>query len=192
MKTDLKHSLFLLLTLTVVTGVLYPLAITIVAQVVFPKQAGGSFLVEEGRVVGSKLIGQNFDDPHDLWGRLSATTPSYNAAASSGSNLGPSNPLLLDQAKSRIDALKKLDPENHRPLPIDLVTASASGLDPHVSPAAAEYQVSRIARINGISEASVRHIIQNHTEDRFLGMLGEPRVNVLEVNLDLRRLYGIK
>jgi K+-transporting ATPase ATPase C chain len=165
---------------------IYPLLTTGIAQVVFPQQANGSLIVQAGQVVGSSLIGQPFDDPKYFWSRLSATGPfPYNAAASSGSNLGPLNPALFEMVQARIDALNAADPNNTRPIPVDLVTASGSGLDPHISPAAAEYQVERVARTRGIDVSTVQQLVAQHTETRSLGVLGEPRVNVLELNLAL-------
>jgi potassium-transporting ATPase KdpC subunit len=182
----LKQSLLLLVTLSVLTGVIYPLLITGMAQVMFPRQANGSLIYRDGKAVGSTLIGQNFDEPKYFWGRPSATTPvAYNAASSGGSNLGPTNPALLDAVRTRIAALKAADPNNSAPIPVDLVTTSGSGLDPHISPAAAEYQVGRVARVRGVSEDAVRQLVIQHTEKRTLGLLGEPRVNVVELNLDL-------
>jgi K+-transporting ATPase ATPase C chain len=176
----------MLAVLTLVTGVAYPLLVTGVAKAAFSDQANGSLIVKDQRVLGSKLIGQPFEDPKHFWGRLSATTPAaYNAGSSTGSNLGPTNEALTKNAKARIDALRAADPENTSPVPVDLVTASASGLDPHISPAAAEYQVRRVARARGVPEDRVRALVAKHTEGRDLGVLGEPRVNVLLLNLDL-------
>jgi len=185
MRTEIRPALALLLVLTVVTGIVYPLAITGVAHFVFPRQAHGSLIVRDGVVVGSSWIGQPFSDPRYFWGRLSATSPPYNAGASSGSNLGPSNPALLDQARARIAALRGADPEARGPVPVDLVTASGSGLDPHISPAAAEYQAARVARSRGLDVENVRRLIAAHTTHRLLRFIGEPVVNVLELNLAL-------
>jgi K+-transporting ATPase KdpC subunit len=180
----------LLLTFTLLTGLLYPLIVTGLAQLVFPRQANGSLIVQNGQTVGSTLIGQPFDDPQYFWGRLSATVPyPYNAAASSGSNLGPSNPVLLDQVKARIAALKAADPTNTQPIPVDLVTSSGSGLDPDISVAAAFYQLPRVAKARGLNETAVRALVDKYTQGRQFGFLGEPRVNVLELNL---ALGGIK
>jgi K+-transporting ATPase ATPase C chain len=179
-------ALVLLVLLTLVTGVIYPLAITGIAQVFFPYQANGSLLESDGRVVGSDHIGQPFNDPGYFWGRPSATmTYPYNAAASGGSNLAPANAALADAVQARIDALRAADPGNDAPIPVDLVTASASGLDPHISPAAAEYQVPRVARTRGLDEQVVRDLVTDFTEGRWLGILGEPGVNVLALNLAL-------
>jgi potassium-transporting ATPase KdpC subunit len=174
----------MLALLTLVTGVAYPLVVTGVSKAVFPEQANGSLIVKDQRVVGSTLIGQAFEDPKHFWSRLSATAPAaYNAGASTGSNLGPTNEALTRSAKARIEALRAADPENTAPIPVDLVTASGSGLDPHISPAAAEYQVRRVAHARGLSEDRVRALVAKHTEARDLGILGEPRVNVLLLNL---------
>jgi K+-transporting ATPase ATPase C chain len=182
----LRPALMTLLLLTILTGVVYPLVVTGIAQVVFPFQANGSLIVKGGKPVGSALIGQPFDDPRYFWGRPSATTPfGYNAGSSSGSNLSPTNPDLIKAVQGRVDALHAADPGNTAPVPVDLVTASASGLDPHISPAAALYQVSRVARERKLDAAKVRELVDQHTEGRFLGMLGEPRVNVLALNLAL-------
>jgi K+-transporting ATPase ATPase C chain len=171
---------------TVLTGIAYPLAVTGVAQAVFPHQANGSVIVAGGEEVGSALIGQPFGDPRYFWGRLSATAPvAYNGAASSGANLGPTNDALIAAVRARIDALHAADPEHAAAVPVDLVTASASGLDPHISPAAAEYQSGRVARLRGMDVAAVRKLVAAHTEGRQLGVLGEPVVNVLELNLAL-------
>jgi K+-transporting ATPase ATPase C chain len=173
-------------SLTLITGVAYPAVVTGVAHVAFADRANGSLVVRDGRVVGSELIGQPFEDPRHFWGRLSATTPAaYNAGASTGSNLGPTNDALTKSAKARIDALRAADPDNSAPIPVDLVTSSGSGLDPDISPAAAEYQVHRVAHARGIPEERVRTLVAKHTEGRTLGILGEPRVNVLLLNLDL-------
>lgn len=179
-------ALGMLAILTLITGVAYPLIVTGIAKVAFPEQANGSLIVKDGKVVGSRLIGQPFEDPKHFWGRLSATSPAgYNGAASTGSNLGPTNPDLTKKAKERIDALRAADPGNEAPVPVDLVTSSASGLDPHISPAAAEYQLRRVARVRGLSEDRVRALVSAHTEQRDLGFLGEPHVNVLLLNLAL-------
>lgn len=183
----LRPACAMLIMLTFVTGVAYPLVVTGLAQATFPFQANGSIMHDaRGHAVGSALIGQPFDNPRYFWGRPSATAPfPYNAAASSGSNLGPTNPELLKAVQQRVAALRAADPQNTAPVPVDLVTASASGLDPHISPAAAEYQVARVARARGMSEQQVRMLVAQHTEGRQFGMLGEPRVNVLELNLAL-------
>jgi K+-transporting ATPase ATPase C chain len=189
MKTLLRPAATLFVLLTAVTGVLYPLAVTGVARALFPGQAAGSLVMKDGRAVGSTLIGQNFSDPRHFWGRPSATSPmAYNGANSGGSNQGPTNPALVDAVKGRIDALKAADPGNAAPVPVDLVTASASGLDPEISVAAAQYQAPRIARLRGLSPTVVGSLIERHVADRFLGLLGEPRVNVLALNLDLDRV----
>lgn len=178
----------MLALLTLLTGIVYPLVITAVAKLAFRDAAEGSLVVDHGHVVGSRLIGQSFEDPGHFWGRLSATGPqAYNAGASGGSNLGPANEALSKNAQARIDALRAADPSNAAPIPVDLVTASASGLDPHISPAAAEYQIPRVARARGMSEEQVRELVAKHTEGRDLGVLGEPRVNVLLLNLELDR-----
>jgi len=182
---QLRPALVVLAVLTVLTGVIYPLAMTGLAQLIFPDKANGSIITRDGQAVGSDLIGQSFDDPKYFWGRLSATSPAYNAAASSGSNYGPLNPALTDMVQARIDALHAADPGNSDPIPVDLVTASGSGLDPHISPAAATYQVARVARERGLDEATVRKLVDKYTEKRQLGVLGEERVNVLKLNLAL-------
>lgn len=185
----IRSALVSLLMLTLIVGVLYPLAVTAIAQALFPGQANGSILRKNGKSMGSALIGQPFDDPKYFWGRPSATGPfPYNAAASSGSNLGPSNPALLQAVRERISSLRGADIHNRRPVPVDLVTASGSGLDPHISPAAADYQVRRVATARGLEEARVRALIAAHTEGRQFGILGEPRVNVLRLNLALDEL----
>jgi K+-transporting ATPase ATPase C chain len=179
----------MIVVMTILTGVLYPLVITGVAQLLFHEQANGSLIRDGDRLLGSALIGQPFDDPRQFWSRPSATGPfPYNAAASSGSNLGPIEPNLTSAFQARVDALKQADPGNEAPIPVDLITASASGLDPHISPAAAQYQVSRVAARRGLSKNDVRRLVAAHTEGRQLGILGEPRVNVLELNLALERL----
>jgi potassium-transporting ATPase KdpC subunit len=186
MREQLKTAILILILLTIITGIVYPCLITAIAQSSFRYQANGSLIVRGGKVVGSSLIGQQFDDPKYLWGRLSATSQvQYNAAASSGSNLGPSNPALVEAVKGRAEALRSADPGNARPVPIDLVTSSGSGLDPHISLAAAYYQVPRIMRLRGMSESAVKEIVRKNAKGRFLGFIGEPIVNVLGVNLDL-------
>jgi K+-transporting ATPase ATPase C chain len=191
MLSQLRAAVVSLGALTLVTGVAYPLLVTGIAQAAFPHQANGSLIEQGGKPVGSSLIGQSFDDPKYFWGRLSATADAngkplpYNAGASAGSNLGPTNPALADEVKARLDALAAADPEQTAPVPVDLVTSSGSGLDPHVSRAAAEYQVHRIAKVRGMDEARVRAFVDAHTEARQLGILGEDVVNVLELNLSL-------
>jgi K+-transporting ATPase ATPase C chain len=186
MLRQFANAALMLVLLTVLTGLLYPLAVTGVALVVFPHQARGSLIKEGDKVVGSALIGQSFDDPKYFWGRLSGTGPfPYNSAASSGSNLGPLNPALKDAAQARVDALKKADPELKGPIPVDLITASGSGLDPDISPAAAAVQIRRVAKARGVSEESIKELVARHTQERQFRVLGEPRVNVLELNLDL-------
>jgi K+-transporting ATPase ATPase C chain len=184
--TVLRPALVLLTALTLVTGVVYPLVITAVAQILFPQGAAGSLIVQKGSVIGSRLIGQNFADPRYFWGRPSATTPQpYNALASGGSNLGPLNPALIDAVNARIQALRAADPKNESPVPVDLVTASGSGLDPHISLAAAQYQMDRVGRARNMNVWEVQALVSAHTEGRFLSVFGEPRVNVLELNLAL-------
>jgi K+-transporting ATPase ATPase C chain len=174
------------LLLTVVTGIIYPLLVTGVAQLGFPEKANGSLIRGDGGYAGSELIGQPFDDPKYFWGRLSATPDfPYNSSSSSGSNLGPSNPALVEAVKTRLEALRKADPGNALPVPVDLVTSSGSGLDPHISPAAALYQAPRVARVRGLPEDRVLRLVDRFTEPRQWGFLGEPRVNVLKLNLAL-------
>ena len=172
--------------LTALTGVAYPLVVTGIGQAAFPEQAAGSLILRDGKPVGSSLIGQNFSDPKYVWGRPSATGPyPNNATASSGSNQGPLNPALVDAVKGRIDALRAADPGNTAQVPVDLVTASGSGLDPHISVAAAQYQAARVAKARGLPAAKVQQLIEKHSEGRLFGFLGEPRVNVLQLNLSL-------
>jgi potassium-transporting ATPase KdpC subunit len=186
MLRQLRYAVGFLLVLTVLTGVIYPLAVTGVAQAVFRHQANGSVISDNGQLVGSELIGQPFSDPRYFWGRLSATD--YDAAGSSGSNYGPTSPALLAAIQARVDALRAVDPDNQEPIPVDLVTASGSGLDPDISVAAARYQISRVARCRAWSEDEVSALVDRFIEGRQLGVLGEPRVNVLELNLALDRL----
>ena len=186
MNTQLRPALVLFVALSVLTGLVYPLAVTGIAQVAFPEQANGSLVIQGGKVVGSTLIGQAFSDPKHFWSRPSATSPMpYNGANSSGSNQGPLNPALADAVKARVAALRAADPGNDKPVPVDLVTASASGLDPHISRAAADYQLARVAKARGVSEADVGRLVDAHTEWPWLGFLGEARVNVLALNLAL-------
>lgn len=182
----IRNALAMLVLMTAITGIAYPLAVTGLAQLLFPAQANGSLIGKEGKPVGSTLIGQSFTDPAYFWGRPSATTPQpNNGASSSGSNLGPSNPALAEAARQRIAALRAADPGNTAPVPVDLVTASGSGLDPDISPAAAAYQVPRVARARGLSQSQVQAMVAMATTGRQLGVLGEPRVNVLKLNLAL-------
>lgn len=183
MKEHLRPALVLFGLLTVVTGVVYPAVVTAVALAVFPHQANGSLIVKDGKAVGSELIGQPFDDPKFFWPRPSATTPGFNAGSSTGSNLGPTNPAQFDAVRGRLEAIREHHPDGD--VPIELVTASASGLDPHISPKAAAFQIPRVAKARGISEDSVRKLIAEHTQGRTFGVLGEPRVNVLQLNLSL-------
>jgi potassium-transporting ATPase KdpC subunit len=181
---SLRSAVVLFLLLTVLTGLVYPLVITGLARLLFPAQAAGSLLTRDGHAIGSARIGQSFSDPGHFWGRPSATTPQpYNGTGSTGSNLGPTNPALVDAVRERVKALHAADPGNDAPIPVELVTASGSGLDPEISVAAAEYQAERVARARGVSVERVRALIAAHTEGRLLGVLGEPRVNVLELNL---------
>jgi potassium-transporting ATPase KdpC subunit len=183
----LRPAFVLFMALSAVTGIAYPLVVTGIAQAALPAQAAGSLIERGGKTIGSALIGQSFTDPKDFWGRPSATAPTpYNAANSGGSNLGPTNPALIDAVKARVAALKAADPKNAEPIPVDLVTASASGLDPHISVAAANHQAARIARARGMPLAQVQSLIERNTEGRWLGFIGEPRVNVLALNLALR------
>lgn len=184
-----RPALVLFVLFTLLTGVVYPLLVTAVAQITFPHQANGSLIEHEGMIIGSELIGQPFSDPAYFWSRPSATTPyPYNAAASAGSNLAASNPALTAQAQARIAALQAADPGNPLPIPVDLVTASGSGLDPHISVAAAQYQANRVAQARGLAITEVIKLIEANTDGRFLGLLGEPRVNVLKLNLALDNL----
>lgn len=186
MNAILRPALVLFVLLSLLTGVAYPLVVTGIARAVFPKQAAGSLVEQGGQVVGSLLVGQNFSDPKHFWGRPSATSPmANNAGASSGSNQGPLNPALADAVKGRVAALRAADPGNTVPVPVDLVTASASGLDPEISIAAAEYQAARVARTRGLPVERVRSLIGEHSRGRLFGFLGEPRVNVLALNLAL-------
>jgi potassium-transporting ATPase KdpC subunit len=181
-----RNAVVMLLLMTVLTGIAYPLVVTGLAQVLFPSQANGSLIEKDGRPIGSTLIGQSFTEPKYFWGRPSATTPqANNGTGSNGSNLGPTNPALTDAVKQRIDALRAADPGNTAPVPVDLVTASGSGLDPEISPAAAAYQVPRVAKARGLSESQVQAMVAMATSGRQFGMLGEPRVNVLKLNLAL-------
>lgn len=184
MTSIVRPALVLFTALTVITGMAYPLAVTGIAKAMFPAQASGSLIEKDGEAVGSVLIGQNFTDPKNFWGRPSATAPmANNAAMSSGSNQGPLNPALIDAVKGRIAALKAADPKNEQRIPVDLVTASASGLDPHISVAAANYQAGRVARARGVALTHIQSLIDMNTEGQLLGFIGEPRVNVLKLNL---------
>jgi K+-transporting ATPase ATPase C chain len=186
MTNHIKPAVLMLLFFTVLTGIAYPLAVTFFAQIIFPNQANGSLIGSTEQPLGSELIGQAFTRPEYFWGRPSATSPaSYNGGASSGSNQGPINPALLDAVQARVKALRDADPSHSEAVPVDLVTASASGLDPHISPAAAAYQISRVAKARQMSPDNVRELITRYTEARQWGVLGEPRVNVLKLNLAL-------
>jgi K+-transporting ATPase ATPase C chain len=186
MKTLIRPALTLFILLSVITGLIYPLLVTGISQALFPTQATGSLIIRDGKPIGSKLIGQNFTDPKYFWGRPSATSPQpYNAAASSGSNLGPLNPALKEAVESQVKTLREADPGNTALIPVNLVTASASGLDPHISPAATQYQIARVARVRGLSLDAVQNLVAQYTEDRQWGVFGEPRVHVLELNLAL-------
>ena len=185
-REQLKSAILVFIILTIITGVLYPLLVTGIAQTFFHTKANGSLIYRDGKIIGSALIGQSFDDPKYLWGRLSATSPvPYNSSSSSGSNIGPSNPMLLETVKARIEKLRAADPKNKMPIPVDLVTSSASGLDPHISLAGAYYQISRIAKHRGLSVNVVKNIVDRNANGRFFGLIGEPVVNVLKVNMDL-------
>jgi len=193
MLAHVRAALVVFVSLSVITGVAYPLVVTGIGQALFPRQAQGCLLDRDGVLLGSELIGQQFDAPQYFWGRLSATAPvAYNGAASGGSNLGPTNPALFDVVKARIAALHAADPDNQEKVPVDLVTSSASGLDPHISPAAAAYQMARVARARQLPLEEVRAIVRKHTAGRAFALLGEPRVNVLLVNLDLDQLSSAK
>ena len=193
MFAQLRSVVLMFVVLTLITGVAYPLLVTAIAQIAFPHQANGSLIVRDGKLVGSELIGQSFDDPKYFWGRPSATSAfPYDASASSGSNLGPTNPAQFDAVRTRLDAIKKAQPDSTGPVPIELVTASASGLDPEISPAAAEYQIERVAKVRGISVDQGHKLVAQNTAGRTFGILGEPRVNVLKLNLALDDLTVAK
>jgi potassium-transporting ATPase KdpC subunit len=186
MSTLIRPAVVLFLILTLLTGIVYPFAVTGLAQILFHDQAAGSLVMVDGKPVGSRVIGQSFSDPKYFWSRPSATAPQpYNALASTGSNQGPLNPALTDAVKTRIEALKAADPGNTLPIPVDLVTASASGLDPDISVAAAQYQVARVARVRGLAPETLQSLIASRARGRLFGVIGEPRVNVLELNLAL-------
>jgi K+-transporting ATPase ATPase C chain len=182
----LRNAAMSLLLFALLTGIIYPLAVTGIAQMIFPDKANGSIIMKNRKPTGSELIGQQFDEPKYFWGRLSSTTPyPYNGGSSAGSNLGPNNPDLLKAVQARLHALRSADPTNTAKIPVDLVTASGSGLDPHISPAAAEYQVHRVAKARGLDDARVREIVAKSTTGRWFGAIGEPVVHVLELNLTL-------
>lgn len=191
MRSIVRPALVLFAVLTALTGVAYPLAVTGIARAAFPEEAAGSLVMRDGKPIGSALIGQGFSDPKYVWGRPSATAPTpHNASASGGSNLGPLNPALVEAVKGRIEALRAADPGNTAPVPVDLVTASGSGLDPELSVAGAQFQAARVARARGLPEDRVQALIEQHAQGRWLGFLGEPRVNVLRLNLALDALPG--
>ncbi|SAK76197.1 potassium-transporting ATPase subunit C [Caballeronia arationis] len=193
MKNFLRPVLVLFAAMTVITGAVYPVVVTAIGHVAFPEQASGSLIIKNGKAVGSELIGQQFDAPDYFWGRLSATAPNpYNAQASSGSNLGPTNPALADEVKGRLSALHDADPSNTAPVPVDLVTSSGSGLDPEISPAAAAYQIDRVAKARKLSHNDVEALVQRNTSGRQFGVLGEARVNVLKLNLALDELKPVQ
>ena len=186
MKAHFRIGLTLFFLFTLLTGVVYPLVVTLIAQVAFPHRANGSVVERNDQPIGSELIGQQFDDPRYFWGRPSATEKvPYNAASSGGSNLGPTNPDLLKTMKERVESIRQAHPDQTGPVPADLVTASASGLDPQISPAAAEYQIARVAKARGMAEDVMRQLVASNTQGKTLALLGEPRVNVLRLNLAL-------
>ena len=185
---QIRTAIAALIVFSLLTGVLYPFVVTLIGQVVFSHQANGSLIVQNGKVIGSNLIGQAFNDPNYFWSRPSATTPPYNGASSSGSNLGPLNADLIRSVTERIETLRKADPAGTEPIPVDLVAASGSGLDPHISPAAAYFQIGRVATTRNLDKKAVQSLVDHFTEGRQLGILGEPRVNVLKLNLALDQL----
>jgi K+-transporting ATPase ATPase C chain len=189
MKEQIKSAILMFVILSLLTGIFYPAFITGTAYIFFPRQATGSMLYQNNKLLGSALIGQEFTDPKYFWGRISETSPvAYNSSSSSGSNLGPSNPALIERVKARIIALKEFDPDNTNPVPIDLITSSASGLDPHISITGAYYQIPRVARMRGLTEDTIKAIVNRHTNGRIFGLIGEPVVNVLELNLELNSI----